>query len=77
MATDIFSVNTLLVLNLFMVPLLIAGITLAARRWGPAVGGLLSAFPVISAPILFLGLQEIEWVILVILDRWEHAGENL
>lgn len=45
--------NTFLVLNLFLVPLLIAGITVAARRWGPAVGGLLSAFPVISAPILF------------------------
>ena len=53
MAIDIFSMNTLLVLNLFLVPLLIGGITLAARRWGPAVGGLLSAFPVISAPILF------------------------
>jgi hypothetical protein len=45
-------VSTLLALNLILVPLLIGGVTLAARRWGPSVGGWLSSFPVISAPIL-------------------------
>lgn len=35
-----------------LVPLLIGGVTLAARHWGPSVGGWLSSFPVISAPIL-------------------------
>ncbi len=29
------------------------GITLAGRRWGPSVAGWLSAFPVVTAPILF------------------------
>jgi len=42
-----------LCLKLFLVPVLILGITLAGRRWGPAVAGWLSAFPVISSPILF------------------------
>jgi hypothetical protein len=45
--------STLLYVNLVLVPLLIGGVTLAARRWGPSVGGWLSSFPVISAPILF------------------------
>jgi hypothetical protein len=45
--------STLLAINLILVPLLIGGVTLAARRWGPSVGGWLSSFPVISAPILF------------------------
>jgi hypothetical protein len=43
----------LLVLKLSLVPALIACITLAGRRWGPAVAGWLSAFPVVAAPILF------------------------
>lgn len=45
--------NLILILKLFLVPALIAGVTLAGRRWGPAVAGWLSAFPVVSAPILF------------------------
>lgn len=43
----------LLALKLSLVPTLIACITLAGRRWGPAVAGWLSAFPVVAAPILF------------------------
>lgn len=51
--------NLVLALKLFLVPSLIWGVTLAGRRWGPAVGGWVSAFPVISAPILFfIALQE-------------------
>jgi hypothetical protein len=45
--------NTVLILKLMLVPSLIAGVTLAGRRWGPAVAGWLSAFPIVSAPILY------------------------
>lgn len=45
-------------LKLTLVPALILGITLAGRRWGPAVAGWLSAFPVISAPLLFFIARE-------------------
>jgi hypothetical protein len=41
-----------LALKLFLVPSLIYLITLAGRRWGPAVAGWLSAFPVVAGPIL-------------------------
>jgi hypothetical protein len=44
--------TTTLVLKLFLVPSLIYMITLAGRRWGPAVAGWLSAFPVVAGPIL-------------------------
>lgn len=43
----------LLTLKLLLVPSLIGLITLAGRRWGPTIAGWLSAFPVISGPILF------------------------
>jgi len=45
--------SVVLGLKLVLVPSLIGGITLAGRRWGPSVAGWLSAFPVVSAPILF------------------------
>ncbi|MDO8271264.1 MAG: hypothetical protein Q7U82_04985 [Gammaproteobacteria bacterium] len=45
--------NLVLILKLLLVPSLIGGVTLAGRRWGPSVAGWLSAFPVVSAPILF------------------------
>jgi hypothetical protein len=49
---------SLLLLKLLLVPLLIAGITLAGQRWGPDVAGWLSGFPVVSGPILlFLALE--------------------
>jgi hypothetical protein len=44
---------TLLILKLLLVPLLIAAITLAGRRWGAAVAGCLAGFPVVTGPILF------------------------
>ncbi len=50
--------SALLLLKLLLVPALIWAITLAAHRWGPAVGGWLSGFPVVSGPILlFLVLE--------------------
>jgi hypothetical protein len=51
--------NTILLLKLFLVPLLIALVTLAGRRWGPAVAGWLSAFPVVAGPILwFIAMEQ-------------------
>jgi hypothetical protein len=41
-----------LILKLLLVPSLIALVTLAGRRWGPSVAGWLSAFPIVSGPIL-------------------------
>lgn len=46
--------SLVLALKVALVPSLIGGITLVGRRWGPAVAGWLSAFPVVAAPILFL-----------------------
>jgi hypothetical protein len=43
----------ILLLKLFLTPLLIASVSLAGRRWGPTVGGLLVALPLTSGPILF------------------------
>ena len=36
---------------------LVGASTLAARRWGPSVGGALSAFPLIVGPVLFLAAE--------------------
>lgn len=49
----------MLLLKLLIVPLFLAGISVAARRWGPQVGGLLAGFPVVTGPILyFLSLEQ-------------------
>lgn len=51
--------SVILGLKLALVPSLIGSVTLAGRRWGPAVAGWLSAFPVVSAPILwFIALEQ-------------------
>lgn len=51
--------NTVLLLKLFLVPALIALVTLAGRRWGPAVAGWLSAFPIVAGPILwFIAIEQ-------------------
>ncbi|PWF49170.1 hypothetical protein [Massilia glaciei] len=51
--------SAVLLLKLFLVPLLILGVTLAGRRWGPAVAGWLSAFPIVAGPILLtLALEQ-------------------
>ena len=42
----------LFLLKLLLVPFLIALVTLAGRRWGPAIAGWLSAFPIVAGPIL-------------------------
>ena len=45
--------NMVFALKLLLVPALIYLVTLAGRRWGPAVAGWLSAFPIVAGPILF------------------------
>jgi hypothetical protein len=47
------AIMNILLLKLTLTPLLIAAVSLAGRRWGPTVGGLLVALPLTSGPILF------------------------
>jgi hypothetical protein len=42
----------LLLLRLTLVPILIAAVTLASRRWGPRVGGFVTALPAVAGPTL-------------------------
>src|SRR5256885_13738533 len=50
---------TLLLAKLLLTPLLIAAVTLAGRRWGPAVGGWLAGLPLTSRPVsVFLALEQ-------------------
>jgi hypothetical protein len=49
----------LLALKLFLAPILIGLVSIAGRRWGPAVGGWLVSLPLTSAPvILFLAIEQ-------------------
>ena len=43
----------LLLLKLTLTPLLIGGSSLAARRWGPLIGGWIVSLPLTSAPVIF------------------------
>ena len=47
------TLTTSLVLKLIATPLLIAGASLAGRRWGQAVGGWLVGLPLTSGPVAF------------------------
>jgi len=50
---------SLLLVKLILAPLLILAATLAARRWGPAIGGWLAGLPLKSGPIsVFLALEQ-------------------
>lgn len=44
---------SVLLLKLTLTPLLIGGASLAARRWGPSIGGWIVSLPLTSGPILF------------------------
>ncbi|GIH19332.1 hypothetical protein [Rugosimonospora africana] len=44
--------------KLFLAPLLVVMSTLAGRRWGPDVTGILVAFPIVAGPILFITYQQ-------------------
>ena len=49
----------LLFMKLVGAPLFLVAATLAARRWGGTVGGLIVALPMISGPIsVFLALED-------------------
>jgi len=49
----------LLALKLVLVPGLVAGVSLAGRRWGPRVGGVLAGLPLVAGPVLlFLSLEQ-------------------
>ncbi len=49
----------MLLLKLLLVPGLVAAVTLAVRRWGPAVGGWLAGLPVVAGPVLvFYALEQ-------------------
>lgn len=45
---------TLLAAKLLLAPLCVAGVSLAGRRWGIAVAGLLGGLPVVAGPILLV-----------------------
>ncbi|HUJ67974.1 MAG TPA: hypothetical protein VLW86_00540 [Syntrophorhabdales bacterium] len=48
-----------IILKLVLTPILIAVATLAARRYGPALGGWLAGLPLVSGPVsIFLALDE-------------------
>ena len=49
---------TLLIAKLLLAPLLVIGASLAGRRWGPRVSGLLVALPLVAGPILFIASAE-------------------
>ena len=49
----------MLLLKLLLVPGLVAAVTVAVRRWGPAVGGWLAGLPVVAGPVLvFYALEQ-------------------
>jgi hypothetical protein len=43
-----------LALKLFLAPACVVAVSLASRRWGPTVAGLLGGFPVVAGPILLV-----------------------
>src|SRR5215212_7951326 len=47
-----------LVLELVVAPGLVGAATLAARRWGQRIGGLVSAFPAIVGPVLLIAAHQ-------------------
>lgn len=49
----------MLILKITVVPLFIAVVTLAGRRWGAGVAGLLAGFPVVAGPIvIFIAVEQ-------------------
>ena len=45
---------TVLALKLLLAPLLVVASSLAGRRWGPQVAGVLVVLPVVAGPILLI-----------------------
>ena len=54
-----FADHLILLFKVTVTPLLVALASLAARQWGPRIGGILIGFPVMTGPIsLFLALEQ-------------------
>jgi hypothetical protein len=54
-----YNPSVLLILKLTIVPLFIGLITLAGRKWGSSIAGLMGAFPVVAGPIIiFIALEQ-------------------
>jgi hypothetical protein len=52
------TLDALMVVKLALMPLLIAGVSLASQRFGPVIGGMLSGFPIVAGPIfVFVTLE--------------------
>jgi hypothetical protein len=50
--------SLVLLVKIAVPPVLVAGMSLIARRWGPAIGGLIMGLPWMTGPVLFfLGLD--------------------
>jgi hypothetical protein len=45
--------STIFLIKVLMMPLLIASVTLAVRRWGTGIGGWIGGFPWVAGPISF------------------------
>src|ERR1700752_3863523 len=48
----------LFLLKIAVTPVLVAGGSLAARRWGPTIGGILMGLPWFTGPTVFVLIQE-------------------
>ena len=48
----------LFLLKIAITPLLVAGVSIAARWWGPTVGGILMGLPWFTGPTLFVLVQD-------------------
>jgi hypothetical protein len=49
----------LLILKLTFVPALVLSVSLATRRWGPRIGGVLTGLPIVSGPaLLFFAVEQ-------------------
>ena len=49
----------MLILKLILVPGLVVSASLAERRWGPRIAGLLTSFPIVTGPILiFFAIEQ-------------------
>lgn len=49
----------MLALKLLLVPAMLGLVSLAARRWGPAIAGWLAGLPLVAGPILcFIGIEQ-------------------
>lgn len=44
--------------SIALAPLLVASSTLATRRWGSRIGGLVSAFPAVVGPVLLITAEQ-------------------